>query len=49
MLRFLATLGALYAAYRFGKETGRAEVDYTLLPPVDYERNPPARSEVYPT
>lgn len=43
MLRLLATIGAVYAAFKFGREVGRAEGRLFPLPPADYERRPRAR------
>ncbi|WP_192183515.1 hypothetical protein [Mesorhizobium amorphae] len=40
MLRFLISLGALYAAFQIGREFGRAEAEVMLRPPVDYEKRP---------
>ncbi|WP_457155471.1 hypothetical protein [Mesorhizobium sp. P5_C1] len=45
MLRLLIRLGAIYAAFQIGREYGRAETEVMLLPPVDYEGRPSARSE----
>ena len=46
MIRILIGIGALYAAYRLGKEAGRLEnEDVIILPPVDYERRPSERNE----
>ena len=47
MIRWLVRIGALYAAYKFGEEVGRAQarVDYRLQPPLDYERVPAEREQ----
>lgn len=47
MLRWFVRLGALYVAYKFGEEVGRAQgrVDLRLAPPLDYERRPTATNE----
>ncbi|WP_457154821.1 hypothetical protein [Mesorhizobium sp. P5_C1] len=47
MLKLLFRLGALYAAYKFGEEVGRAQarVDLRFQPPVDSERIPSDRNE----
>ncbi len=49
MLRFLLALGALYAVFQIGREYGRTEAEVMLLPPVDYERGPPKRTEAEPS
>ncbi|WP_281059728.1 MULTISPECIES: hypothetical protein [unclassified Mesorhizobium] len=43
MLRFLITLGAVYAAFKLGRDVGRGEARILLSGPVDYERRPWAR------
>lgn len=43
MLRFLITLGAVYAAFKLGREVGRGEARILVNAPVDYERRPSAR------
>lgn len=49
MLRLLLAAGALYAAFKVGREYGRVEAEVMLSPPVHYDRPPAARPEVYPT
>lgn len=44
MLRFLIALGAVYAAFRLGRDVGRGEARMLFSGPVDYERRPSARS-----
>ena len=43
MLRLLATIGAIYAAYKLGREVGRVEGQLAPLPPADYELRPKSR------
>lgn len=47
MIRLLLKIGALYAAFKFGEEVGRAQarVDLRLQPPLDYERVPADREQ----
>jgi hypothetical protein len=45
MLRLLIAAGAVYAAYRLGREAGRAEGEFMLLPPADYERRRRPKNE----
>lgn len=45
MLRLLLAAGALYAAFKVGREYGRTEAEVMLLPPVDQERRPTATNE----
>ncbi|ESY73466.1 MULTISPECIES: hypothetical protein [unclassified Mesorhizobium] len=47
MIRWLVRIGALYVAYKFGEEVGRAQarVDLRLRPQPDYESTPTARNE----
>jgi hypothetical protein len=40
MLRFLIGLGALYAAFRIGREFGRTEADIIQIPPDDRRPTP---------
>jgi len=44
MFRFLITLGAVYAAFKLGRDVGRGEAWILPSGPVDYERWPAARS-----
>lgn len=44
MFRFLITIGAVYAAFKLGKDVGRGQARILLSGPVDYERWPSARS-----
>lgn len=43
MLRFLITLGAVYAAFKLGREVGYGEARMLVSAPVDYERRPSGR------
>ena len=47
MIRWLVRIGALYVAYKFGEEVGRAQARVELYPqpPLDYERLPSDRNE----
>lgn len=48
MIRWLVRIGALYFAYKFGEEVGRAQARVELgwfRPPLDYERLPSDRNE----
>jgi hypothetical protein len=44
MLRLMIALGAVYAAFRLGRDVGRGEARMLFSGPVDYERRPSARS-----
>ena len=43
MLRFLITLGAVYAAFKLGRDVERGEARILFNGPVDYGRRPSAR------
>ncbi|QKD01962.1 hypothetical protein EB235_10990 [Mesorhizobium loti R88b] len=43
MLRWLVRIGALFVAYKFGEEVGRAQARVDLRAPLDYERLPADR------
>ena len=45
MLKFLITVGAVYAAFGLCREVGRNEARILLGAPIDYERRPPKRSD----
>ncbi|WP_181183455.1 MULTISPECIES: hypothetical protein [unclassified Mesorhizobium] len=44
MLRFLITLGTVYAAFKLGRNIGRDESLVLISAPVDYERRPSMRN-----
>jgi len=45
MLRWLVRIGALFVAYKFGEEVGRAQARVDLRAPLDYERLPADRQQ----
>ncbi|MDG4897510.1 hypothetical protein P9272_28605 [Mesorhizobium sp. WSM4976] len=44
MFRFLITIGAVYAAFKLGRDVGRGEARMLFSGPVDCDRRPSARS-----